>query len=695
MNPSTIAIDRTYTSKSQDSRVQYIIVHFTTIDLEKSLRVLTQGEVSSHYLVAENPPTIYQLVDESRRAYHAGLSRWKNAAALNASSIGIEIVGLGYTDTPQGRVWHEFPKSQIDAVIALIKDIAQRHNVAPDRILGHSDIAPGRKNDPGPKFPWKRLADEGIIPWPDAAAVASRRINYERELPGIKWFQQKLAQHGYATPQTGVLDQATIDVMSAFQMRFRPAKFDGQPDAESAAILDVLTAPSGSRAPAVSPGEHDRHHGSAPVLNAGALSHALSAIQSDPKHSLASLSVAAIHNGQVGYRAAFGSRFIGKTAAENQPANADTLYRIASISKLVTSVAVMRLVEEGKFDLDRDISQYLGYTLRNPHFPNDPITARMLMSHTSSLRDAGGYYWESKLALKDALLPGGSLYGKGDMWAKTAKPGAFFSYANLPWGVLGGVMEAATGERFDLLMKRVLFDPLGIRGGFNPAAFSPAELANVATLYRKRSEVAGKEVWDAAGPWVAQVDDYSKLAPVPRADASYVPGRNGTSFGPQGAARMSVNGLSALMLMLINNGLHEGRAFLKSSTVDQMLSTQWRTNEKTGASANGEAGEEGGKDLFNAWGLGVQLFIDKSGAGSGDRLVESGGFTAAGHLGDAWGLTSAFVFDRKTKSGMIFLHGGPSFNPETNPGKYSAMYRHEEQILDALYRGAIAPSLGK
>ncbi|TAG67855.1 MAG: N-acetylmuramoyl-L-alanine amidase, partial [Burkholderiales bacterium] len=221
MNPSTIAIDRTYTSKSQDSRVQYIIVHFTTIDLEKSLRVLTQGEVSSHYLVAENPPTIYQLVDESRRAYHAGLSRWKNAAALNASSIGIEIVGLGYTDTPQGRVWHEFPKSQIDAVIALIKDIAQRHNVAPDRILGHSDIAPGRKNDPGPKFPWKRLADEGIIPWPDAAAVASRRINYERELPGIKWFQQKLAQHGYATPQTGVLDQATIDVMSAFQMRFR------------------------------------------------------------------------------------------------------------------------------------------------------------------------------------------------------------------------------------------------------------------------------------------------------------------------------------------------------------------------------------------------------------------------------------------------------------------------------------------
>jgi CubicO group peptidase (beta-lactamase class C family) len=388
-----------------------------------------------------------------------------------------------------------------------------------------------------------------------------------------------------------------------------------------------------------------------------------------------------VRDGRVVYASGFGNRFIGANAADNKPADADTLYRIASISKLVTTVAAMRLVEDGKLDLDRDISDYLGYKLRNPHFPNDPITARMLMNHTSSLRDDGGYYWEAKHALKDALMPGGSLYGKGDMWAKNAKPGAFFSYANLPWGVLGGVMESATGERFDRLMKRLVFAPLGVTGGFNPAEFSAAELANFATLYRKRNEVAGKEIWDSTGSWIAQVDDYSKAAPVPRADESYRPGHNGTAFGPQGAARMSANGLATLMLMFINNGQHNGKAFLKPSSVAQMQSNQWLANGKTDASANGEQGDEGGKDLFNSWGLGVQRFLDKSGPGSGDRLVEAGGFTAVGHLGDAWGLTSAFVFNPATKNGMIFLHGGPSFNPETNPGKYSAMYRANNRIV--------------
>jgi N-acetyl-anhydromuramyl-L-alanine amidase AmpD/CubicO group peptidase (beta-lactamase class C family) len=699
MQQASLSFDRTYTSKSQDSRVQYIIVHFTTIDLEKSIRVLTEGAVSSHYLVSDNPPTVYQFVDENRRAFHAGVSSWKNASLLNGTSIGIEIVGLGYKDTPEGRIWYDFPKAQIDTVIALIKDIAKRHDVKPDRILGHSDIAPGRKNDPGPKFPWKRLADEGIIPWPDSKLVAQRRAVYEQQLPDIKWFQQKLAQHGYATPQTEALDKATRDVMEAFQMRFRPAKFDGQPDAESAAILDVLTMPalptSSSSRPVNDEVAHTHgesmssYQALAPTVVAS-LNEQLRAIQSDPGYSLASLSVLAIRDGKIAYRNAFGHRFIDATnPAAIKPANADTLYRIASISKLITTIGVMRLVEDGKINLDRDISDYLGYVLRNPNFPNDPITTRMLLTHTSSLRDDGGYYWEAKNALKDVLLPGGALYGKGEMWAKNAKPGAYFQYANLPWGVLGTVMERATRERFDRLMKRYVFEPLGVSGGFNPADFLPAELENVATLYRKRTEVAGKEIWDRAGPWMPQVDDYSKSAPVPRADTSYVIGSNGTAFGPQGGARISVNGLGTLMLMLMNNGQHNGRAFLSKTSVDEMLRTQWQANGKTGAESNGQSEYGGGKDLFNAWGLGTQIFVDKSGQSRGDRLVEGGGFTAVGHLGDAWGLTSAFVFNRATKRGMIFLHGGPSFDPDTYPGQYSALFRHEERILSTLYQHAI------
>jgi CubicO group peptidase (beta-lactamase class C family) len=413
----------------------------------------------------------------------------------------------------------------------------------------------------------------------------------------------------------------------------------------------------------------------------------LTAIVQDTAYPLASLSVLAVRDGKVVYHQQFGHRLIDeKLPANSKPANSSTLYRIASISKLVTTLGVLRLVEDGKLALDRDVSEYLGYQLRNPHFPDDPITLRMLLTHTSSLRDDGGYYWESKHALKDALLPGGSLYGTGAMWARNAKPGAYFQYANLPWGVIGTIMERASGERFDRLMKRLVLNPLGLRGGFNPAEFSLADLDNTAALYRKAIEVNDKHIWNPAGPWIPQVDDYSKVAPVPRAGQDYVIGTNGTAFGPQGNIRLSAADLGKIMLMLMNSGVHDGKPFLKPQTVEAMLSIQWRHD----ASANNGSSAFGThRNQFNAWGLGNQQFLDVSGNGSGDRLVEGGGFNAFGHLGDAWGLTSALVFDRTKKNGMVYLIGGSGFDPDTNPGKYSAMSRHEERILTAIYRRAI------
>ncbi len=235
-------IDRTYTSVSQDSRAQFLIIHYTALDFPTSLKVLTEGGVSSHYLVGDNPPTIYQLVDDNRRAYQAGVSSWKGQTQLNAASIGIEIVNLGYQNTPQGRTYFDFPVAQIDAVIALVKKIMAEHGIKPDRVLAHSDIAPQRKPDPGPRFPWKRFADEGLIPWPDAALLAQKKPSYEQELPDIDWFQQKLAKFGYAVPLNGQFDEATVKVIAAFQMKYRPTQFDGMPDAETAAMLDVLTS---------------------------------------------------------------------------------------------------------------------------------------------------------------------------------------------------------------------------------------------------------------------------------------------------------------------------------------------------------------------------------------------------------------------------------------------------------------------
>ena len=238
------AVDHSYRAKSQDSRAQFLILHFTGGTWEGSLKILTEGPVSSHYLVRDNPVQVYQLVDESQRAYHAGQSSWKGQTQLNAASIGIEIQNAGDTQGTNGIEYHEYPKGQIDAVVALVKGIVERHGIRPDRILGHSDIAPHRKVDPGPTFPWKRLADEGLIPWPDAAAVAERRMGYEAKLPEVLWFQTKLEQHGFAITKTGELDAATREILAAFQMKYRPARYNGTPDAETAALLDVLTAPA-------------------------------------------------------------------------------------------------------------------------------------------------------------------------------------------------------------------------------------------------------------------------------------------------------------------------------------------------------------------------------------------------------------------------------------------------------------------
>lgn len=239
-----IPIDTRYHSTGHDSRVQFLVLHFTSSDFPSSLKILTEGPVSSHYLVRDNPPTVYRLVDESRRAYHAGVSSWKGSTQLNASSIGIEIVNLGLIDgTVEAGTWDEYPQEQMDVVLELVKDIVRRHEIRPDRIVAHSDIAPQRKVDPGPRFPWKRFADAGLITWPDATEVARRQRAFEQALPDIAWFQEMLARHGFAVPRNSELDEATIRVLAAFQMKYRPARYDGTPDAETAALLDVLVNP--------------------------------------------------------------------------------------------------------------------------------------------------------------------------------------------------------------------------------------------------------------------------------------------------------------------------------------------------------------------------------------------------------------------------------------------------------------------
>ncbi len=415
-----------------------------------------------------------------------------------------------------------------------------------------------------------------------------------------------------------------------------------------------------------------------------ALSSTLQSVVSDPVTPLSSLSALVMRNGKVVYEGHFGNRVMaadngGKALQSDQ----NTLYRMASVSKLVTTIAAMQLVDAGKLDLDADIGQYLGYTVRNPHFAQMPITTRMLLSHTSSLRDDGGYFFPLEKPLKPILQAAPSPTGKEATWAVPSAradhaPGRYFTYCNLNFGIVGTLVEAITRQRFDLYMQRQVLQPLGIAGGFTPETLTAADIAHVAVLYRKGSN----DVWNPNGPWVPQVDHYQGKLPSPRAGLeTYVPGTNATGFGPQGGLRTSVAGLGAIMQMLMNDGVLNGRRILSAQSVAAMLQPQWRKHPTldNGDTLNGQ---------FHAWGLGMQRFVDISGPSTGDRLTADGWQTGAGHLGFAYGLHSGFIFDPQTGNGVIYAIGGVSANPDVNKGQYSSFPRWEERALDALWSHA-------
>jgi CubicO group peptidase (beta-lactamase class C family) len=403
------------------------------------------------------------------------------------------------------------------------------------------------------------------------------------------------------------------------------------------------------------------------------LDRALEGILNDPVRPISSLSVAAIKKGSVVYARAFGSRWIDpEDPRKDKPATVDTRYRVASISKLVTALGVMKLVELGQLELDRDVSEYLGWTLRNPNFPDAPITTRMLLSHTASLRDENGYVFGPDVRLEDVLTPDGAEFGP-QSWSEQA-PG-FFTYTNLNFGVIATVMERISGTRFDHFMDQHVLAPLGIGGGYNPASFSNSKLKTLATLYRKLVN----NQWSLKYPWVPQVDDYSSQSPEDPG-AEYEIGTNGTIFSPQGGLRLSTLELARVALMLMNDGLSDGQPFLMPQTVQTMLSDQWTFKADNGDPFSG---------LFRSWGLSVQRFTDTTDDHGSDRIIEQGGLKWFGHLGEAYGLLSGLLFDPVTKNGMIYVIGGVGANPEQDPGAYSSFFRREELILNALFENAI------
>jgi CubicO group peptidase (beta-lactamase class C family) len=323
----------------------------------------------------------------------------------------------------------------------------------------------------------------------------------------------------------------------------------------------------------------------------------------------------------------------------------DSPVRVASVSKLVVAIAVWRLVAQGTLTMDQDVSVWLGWNLRHPGYPDAPLTLRHLLSHTSGLIDGPGYAFALEDRLQDKVT--------AQNW--DAVPGRRFAYANLNYGIIASVMEAATGERFDRLMTRLVLQPLNIDGGYNWQGASDAAIARAAVLYRKgRDETA----WNSAGPWVPQVDELHGKRPAcpvnSRAGcdlAAYRLGSNGTMFSPQGGLRITLPDLARIGQLLLNGGRVGGVRLLPRWAVRAMLTPVWQ--------AGGAVPGDDYHGQMLCYGAGPQCLSGRKGAT--DQPVKNARWW--GHLGEAYGLLGGLWIDPQRRRVYAYALTGSAADP--------------------------------
>lgn len=336
-------------------------------------------------------------------------------------------------------------------------------------------------------------------------------------------------------------------------------------------------------------------------------------------------------------------REAGRTLTVDDPV------RIASVSKLVVTLGVMRLVEQGRLDLDRDVSDWLGWRLRNPAFPDDPITLRHLLSHTSSLEDRVDYAVPLGTPLR-------SVVERQDAF-DFHQPGTYFRYANLNFPVVASVMEAATGERFDRLMERLVLDPLGLDACFNWTTCSDAAMARAVVLYQPDGAVIRDDLR-------GRRPDCPVLAPdgVPCDLSNYRAGDNGALFSPQGGLRISSRDLATVGMLLLNRGSHHGASFLSPASIEMMTRQSWAWDGINGETENG---------FYCAYGFAVQRLVARDLACDDDLFGD--GRSALGHAGEAYGVRSGLWVDPASGRGIAFFATGLGDTPPRGRSAYTAI----------------------
>jgi CubicO group peptidase (beta-lactamase class C family) len=346
------------------------------------------------------------------------------------------------------------------------------------------------------------------------------------------------------------------------------------------------------------------------------------------------------------------------------PMTVDTKARVASVSKLATALTLIQLAQDGKIDLDFDCSGPLGFQLRHPKYPKSPITPRMILSHTSGVRDGDNYQGKVGETLEDFFKEGGKQWANGAHWAKLDLPLGHFAYSNLGMGLIAQMAERISGERFDQLAKRLVFDPLGIDAGFNWSGVPDAKVAAGATLYRRKGD-------DAASAWEVQVDGdpLSLVRPTTAYEdgktlADYQIGTNGLLFSPQGGLRASV-----MDLVKIGMALSGAVPLLNAAARTTMFAPEWtyRASPPNGDTSGG---------AFQGFGTGVHRLIPGEGCpiiGLKREMV--------GHYGEAYGLLAGLWVDPQTSMGFAYFVTGSLYGPAS--GKHSGVYALEEDMMQA------------
>jgi CubicO group peptidase (beta-lactamase class C family) len=338
--------------------------------------------------------------------------------------------------------------------------------------------------------------------------------------------------------------------------------------------------------------------------------------------------------------------------ATQRPVTADDPVRVASISKLVMAIGVMRLVEQHKLDLDADVSTLLGWSLRNPAFPDRRITLRLLMSHRSSLTDGVEYVLPLDADLRTVVAD-------PKAWDAEHAPGSFFRYTNLNSPIIAAVMERATGERFDRLMDRLVLAPLKIDACYNWANCSDTVAARAVVQYR-----AGEPV----------KDDNRGTKPAcsvqPASDGScdlsrWRAGVNGGIFSPQGGLRISARGLAKIGRLLLSGGTLDGVRLLGRRSIAQLETPLWTFDGSNGDTLKGFHCSYGLDVAFLATGI-----KDCRDDPFGDQRRQWG------HAGDAYGLYSGLWIDRKRGTGVAYF----ATDVPVVPGQRSAFTATEEML---------------